>query len=157
MENEKETERKEASAGYYAREAEAVNEFIEFVKKQIEQAVFDYYRYGKNPYISKKVPSREYVYFKPGNQKNEAFCAGIVEVFSLFEDFPEINHVPNEKTKYRIFFPSKECLYSFERAANKILNMDNIIVSFNDSYGQMSSPACCKIYFINIRAELGKL
>lgn len=157
MKNEKEKEREEASRRYYEGEPEAVNEFVEFVKKQIEQAVLDYYQYGKNPYISKKVLSREYVYFKPGNQKNEAFCAGIVEVFSFFEHFPEINYVPDEKSKYRIFFPSEECLHSFEGAANKILNKEDVIVSFHDTYGQMSSPVCFKIYFINIRAELGKL
>lgn len=150
-------ELEEAERDYYIHEEEAINWFIEFVKEEIKNSVLLYYQVGKNPYISKKPLSREYVFFRDGKQSEKKLCAAIVNKNSLSfcKNYPEINLSQEKWTK--VFFPSVCCMNSFEKAINKRLEREDIIVYVQNSHGQMASPISDDVYFINIRAELGKL
>lgn len=137
--------------------AEAADWLVEFVREQVKEEVIYYYQIGKSPYISKKPLSQEYVYFRAGRQEEKSICAAVVSknAFSFFKTFPEINIA--EENWVKIFFPSLRCMNALESAVNKRLEAEGIIVYFQSSYGQVSSPVSDDIYFINIRAELGKL
>nr|WP_325301470.1 hypothetical protein [uncultured Oscillibacter sp.] len=152
-----EEELEAAEREYRIHEREAVEWFFEFVREQIKDAVLHYYKTGKNPYIAKKPFSREYVYFRAGRQAEKTVCAAVVnkEALSIFESFPEINIA--EENWVKIFFPSLRCMNALEKAVNRRLETEHICVFFQSSHGQMSSPVSNDIYFINIRAELGKL
>ena len=152
-----EEELEAAERDYRIHEAEAVGWVFEFAKEQIEEAVLRYYKTGKSPYITKKPLSREYVYVRAGRQPEKTVCAAVVkkEALSFFKIFPEIN--TSEEDCVKIFFPSLRCMNILEKAVNKRLEPEHICVYFQSSRGHMLSPVSNDIYFINIRAELGKL